>query len=62
MKTIFSQKNLFCLPWSQTILKTHLNTTKNPFVLTMAENIFRAIGAFIGKTWKAGKNLRKKSK
>ena len=29
MKKIFEQKNLFCLPWTQTILGTHLEGKKN---------------------------------
>ena len=29
MKKIFEQKNLFCLPWTQTILGTHLNNRVN---------------------------------
>ncbi|SEM20685.1 NADH-FMN oxidoreductase RutF, flavin reductase (DIM6/NTAB) family [Syntrophus gentianae] len=29
MKRIFEQKNLFCLPWAQTILGTHLNEKVN---------------------------------
>ncbi len=29
MKQIFEQKNLFCLPWTQTILGTHLNGKVN---------------------------------
>ena len=29
MKIIFEQKNLFCLPWAQTILGTHLNGKVN---------------------------------
>lgn len=29
MKQIFEQKNLFCLPWAQTILGTHLNGKVN---------------------------------
>lgn len=29
MKKIFDQKNLFCLPWTQTILGTHLNGRVN---------------------------------
>jgi flavin reductase (DIM6/NTAB) family NADH-FMN oxidoreductase RutF len=29
MKTIFKQKNLFCLPWTQTILGTHLGGKVN---------------------------------
>jgi flavin reductase (DIM6/NTAB) family NADH-FMN oxidoreductase RutF len=33
MKTIFAQKNLFCLPWTQTILGTHLNGRVNYMAL-----------------------------
>jgi len=29
MKRIFEQKNIFCLPWAQTILGTHLNGKVN---------------------------------
>jgi flavin reductase (DIM6/NTAB) family NADH-FMN oxidoreductase RutF len=29
MKQIFAQKNLFCLPWAQTILGTHLQSRVN---------------------------------
>ena len=29
MKKIFEQKNLFCLPWAQTILGTHLKGKAN---------------------------------
>ncbi|MGW8161947.1 MAG: flavin reductase, partial [Desulfobulbales bacterium] len=29
MKKIFTAKNLFCLPWAQTILGTHLNGKPN---------------------------------
>jgi flavin reductase (DIM6/NTAB) family NADH-FMN oxidoreductase RutF len=29
MKQIFEQKNLFCLPWAQTILGTHINGKVN---------------------------------
>ncbi|MDX1775301.1 MAG: flavin reductase family protein [Desulfobulbales bacterium] len=33
MKTIFGQKNLFCLPWTQTILGTHLDGKINYMAL-----------------------------
>ena len=33
MKTIFMQKNLFCLPWTQTILGTHLEGKVNYMAL-----------------------------
>jgi flavin reductase (DIM6/NTAB) family NADH-FMN oxidoreductase RutF len=33
MKTIFEQKNLFCLPWTQTILGTHLEGRVNYMAL-----------------------------
>jgi flavin reductase (DIM6/NTAB) family NADH-FMN oxidoreductase RutF len=33
MKTIFEQKNLFCLPWAQTILGTHLEGKVNYMAL-----------------------------
>jgi len=33
MKTIFDQKNLFCLPWTQTILGTHLDGKVNYMAL-----------------------------
>jgi len=33
MKTKFDQKNLFCLPWAQTILGTHLNGRANYMAL-----------------------------
>ncbi|KPK34538.1 MAG: hypothetical protein AMK70_07195 [Nitrospira bacterium SG8_35_1] len=62
MKTISSQNNLFCLPWAQAILGTHLYGTIRPFVLNMADNRFWAPGACISNAWNAGRNLRKKSK
>ena len=33
MKTVFAQKNLFCLPWTQTILGTHLEGRVNYMAL-----------------------------
>jgi flavin reductase (DIM6/NTAB) family NADH-FMN oxidoreductase RutF len=33
MKKVFEQKNLFCLPWTQTILGTHLNGKVNYMAL-----------------------------
>jgi flavin reductase (DIM6/NTAB) family NADH-FMN oxidoreductase RutF len=33
MKTVFEQKNLFCLPWTQTILGTHLEGRVNYMAL-----------------------------
>ena len=74
MKRIIEQKNLFCLPWTQTILGTHLEGRINfmaldwvtrvnynpPMLLTMPDDRFWAIGECVGKAWNAGKKFRKR--
>ena len=44
---------------TQTILGSHVQNKVKPFVLSMPDNRFWALGECVGKAWQEGKGLKK---